>query len=151
MSIIEKLEAAGRLVAFLEMRKQITAKKLIQKLNPSNSPNGFLLKAENLVEMSNLLHERIAGDTLTQAYMKATKIDLPLFVGSDIDEWEKDEPGRLMAVLAFYAGLYMKIPEWSKEKQASEAAAQLGAKTSAAKKKSSAENGKKGGRPKKPK
>lgn len=146
MTIIEKMEAAGRIAACLELGKRISVKKMIQKLNPANTDNGFLLKSENLMDLSNFLHEKIAGHPLTIAYANKTGIELPLFCADDIQNYEKDESLRKLAVLAFFEGLWKEIPKWG---NASQSAAELGSKTSDAKKKSSAENGKKGGRPKK--
>lgn len=112
MEICEKMRNAGRVMTFLEINDMISVKKTIQMLNPSNSEKGFLLKSEQLMRLSNLLHEKICANSITQNYMNSQNIPLPLFTASDIDNYKSDEPLRKMAVLSFFEGLFQQVPKW---------------------------------------
>ena len=140
----KKMKKIGRLIVALEMNRQLTVKKLLQKFNPAQTEKGLLTKKEDLIDFSNYLHEKIAGgDKQTKEFIKNNFIRLPLFTVEEMENWENE---RNVRVAELFEGLFWQYPQ---ESETTIAARELGSKTSEAKKKSSAENGKKGGRPKK--
>lgn len=145
----DRMKLLGQAVAVLEWKKATDLRKLLIKYNPAQSDNGFLYKLDNLIQFNIEISELTARNNLVEYFKSFT--DLPFLGVDDLPHSEK-EYDFVKAQFNFWTGYHSAFVNDEIIKELSSLnASQLGSIKSEKKAKSSAENGKKGGRPKKQK